>query len=42
MTSDKSYLNLEVKRGYVENDILGGDDPYSALKIKNTFKSYVR
>ena len=24
ITSDKSYKNLEIKRGYVENDILGG------------------
>ena len=27
ITSDKSYKNLEIKRGYTENDILGGDDP---------------
>ena len=32
ITSDKSYKNLEVKRGYHENDILGGKDPYSASK----------
>ena len=32
ITSDKSYKNLEIKRGYVENDILGGKDPYSASK----------
>jgi len=32
ITSDKSYRNLEIKRGYVENDILGGSDPYSASK----------
>ena len=31
-TSDKSYKNLEIKRGYHENDILGGKDPYSASK----------
>ena len=44
VTSDKSYLNLEVKRGYVENDILGGDDPYSASKAaaELAFKSYVK
>ena len=30
ITSDKSYRNLELKRGYKENDILGGIDPYSA------------
>ncbi len=32
ITSDKSYKNLELKRGYKENDILGGVDPYSASK----------
>lgn len=32
ITSDKSYKNLEVQRGYHENDVLGGKDPYSASK----------
>ena len=32
ITSDKSYKNLEIKRGYHEKDILGGKDPYSASK----------
>ena len=32
ITSDKSYKNLEIKRGYRENDMLGGHDPYSASK----------
>lgn len=32
ITSDKSYKNLEIKRGYKETDILGGYDPYSASK----------
>jgi CDP-glucose 4,6-dehydratase len=32
ITSDKSYRNLELKRGYKENDIIGGFDPYSASK----------
>lgn len=32
ITSDKSYKNLETNKGYVENDILGGIDPYSASK----------
>jgi CDP-glucose 4,6-dehydratase len=32
ITSDKSYKNVEIKRGYKENDILGGKDPYSASK----------
>jgi len=32
ITSDKSYKNLEINRGYRENDLLGGKDPYSASK----------
>ncbi len=46
ITSDKSYKNLELKRGYRENDILGGFDPYSASKgsaeliIQSYVKSY--
>ena len=46
ITSDKSYKNLEIKRGYNENDTLGGDDPYSASKgaaefaIQSYIKSY--
>ena len=32
ITSDKCYKNIEVKRGYKENDELGGFDPYSASK----------
>ena len=32
ITSDKCYKNLEQKKGYKENDILGGVDPYSASK----------
>lgn len=32
ITSDKSYKNLEIDRGYTENDILGGHDPYSGSK----------
>jgi len=46
ITSDKSYKNLEIKRGYFENDILGGDDPYSGSKgaaelvINSYIKSY--
>ena len=48
ITSDKSYKNLEIKRGYSENDILGGDDPYSASKasaefvINSYFKSFLK
>ena len=32
ITSDKSYKNIELKRGYREDDVLGGYDPYSASK----------
>ena len=32
ITSDKCYKNFEINRGYKENDILMGDDPYSASK----------
>ena len=32
ITSDKSYKNLEIKRGYHEEDLIGGVDPYSASK----------
>ncbi len=32
LTSDKCYENLELKRGYTENDRLGGYDPYSCSK----------
>ena len=32
ITSDKCYYNLEWKRGYKENDILGGDEPYGSSK----------
>ena len=46
ITSDKSYKNLELTRGYKEDDILGGHDPYSASKacaeliIQSYFKSF--
>ena len=32
ITSDKCYKNVEWPWGYRENDVLGGDDPYSASK----------
>ena len=32
ITSDKVYKNLEIERGYNENDIIMGTDPYSASK----------
>jgi len=43
ITSDKAYENLEIKRGYNENDRLGGKDPYSASKASAdiAIKSYV-
>ena len=43
ITSDKSYINLEIKRGYKENDLLGGKDPYSASKASAEFaiQSYI-
>ncbi len=43
ITSDKAYENLEIKRGYKENDRLGGKDPYSASKAAAdiSIRSYV-
>ena len=47
ITSDKCYKNLELKRGYKENDLLGGQDPYSASKasaelaINSYYKSFL-
>ena len=32
ITSDKVYKNIEINRGYKENDILANTDPYSASK----------
>lgn len=32
VTTDKVYRNTGKRRGYVEDDSLGGDDPYSASK----------
>jgi len=32
VTTDKVYKNLEVETGYIEDDALGGKDPYSASK----------
>jgi len=44
ITSDKVYENFEFKRGYVEDDILGGKDPYSASKSSSEIiiSSYMR
>ena len=47
ITSDKVYRNLEKKPGYKENDLLGGDDPYSGSKagaelaIRSYWKSFL-
>ena len=43
ITSDKVYKNLELNRGYIENDILGGKDPYSVSKASAELiiKSYI-
>jgi CDP-glucose 4,6-dehydratase len=44
ITSDKCYQNQEWTWGYRENDILGGDDPYSASKAcaELIFRAYDR
>tara|TARA_B100001121_G_C18694843_1_gene624580 strand:+ start:370 stop:1482 length:1113 start_codon:yes stop_codon:yes gene_type:complete len=48
ITSDKCYDNLELTRGYNENDILGGKDIYSGSKgaaelvIKSFFHSFFK
>ncbi len=39
VTSDKCYENLERKRGYREDDRLGGFDPYSASKAASEIVS---
>ena len=47
ITSDKAYKNIETKRGYNENDILKGEDPYGASKssadiaVNSYFKSFL-
>ena len=44
ITSDKSYKNLELSRGYKENDEIGGYDPYSASKgcAELIIQSYIK
>ena len=48
VTSDNSYKNLELNRGYKENDLLGGHDPYSASKgcaeliIQSYYQSFIK
>tara|TARA_B100001057_G_scaffold446114_1_gene484391 strand:+ start:23043 stop:24131 length:1089 start_codon:yes stop_codon:yes gene_type:complete len=43
VTSDKCYLDQNIKRGYKENDLIGGFDPYSASKAmaENLIFTYV-
>lgn len=42
ITSDKCYRNMEWERGYREDDLLGGPDPYSASKgaVELVFTGY--
>tara|TARA_Y100001968_G_scaffold280565_1_gene277206 strand:+ start:74137 stop:75204 length:1068 start_codon:yes stop_codon:yes gene_type:complete len=42
ITSDKCYRNVEWVYGYRENDLLGGEDPYSSSKAvaEQIFSSY--
>ena len=48
ITSDKSYKNFELERGYKESDVIGGDDPYSGSKgaaelvIQSYYKSFFK
>ncbi len=48
ITSDKCYKNNEWNRGYKENDILFGEDPYSASKsmceilVNSYYKSFFK
>jgi CDP-glucose 4,6-dehydratase len=44
ITSDKSYDNIEIRRGYHEEDRLGGADPYSGSKgaAELIIKSYTK
>ena len=44
ITSDKCYLNDGRSTSYQENDILGGDDPYSASKAcaELVFQTYFK
>ena len=44
ITSDKSYDNIETRRGYHEEDRLGGADPYSGSKgaAELIIKSYTK
>ena len=47
-TTDKVYKNNDLKKKFIENDSLGGDDPYSGSKsaseivINSFFKSFLK
>ena len=47
-TTDKVYKNNDLKKNFIENDSLGGDDPYSGSKsaseivINSFFKSFLK
>ena len=40
ITSDKCYKNREIHKGYNEDDVLGGEDPYSASKASAELAFY--
>ena len=44
ITSDKAYKNIETSKGYKEDDLLGGIDPYGASKsaAELAIQSYVK
>ena len=44
ITSDKVYKNIETRKGYKEEDLLGGIDPYGASKSAKeiAIKSYIK
>jgi len=43
ITSDKVYKNIETSKGYLEDDVIGGIDPYGASKAaaEIAIKSYI-
>ena len=43
ITSDKVYKNIETSKGYKEDDVIGGIDPYGASKAaaEIAIKSYI-
>lgn len=44
ITSDKAYKNFEIKKGYKEDSVLGGIDPYGASKsaAEICIQSYIK